>query len=68
MNRRSMGTLLGLVAGNAAWVVYDWVFTAKGANGEPVTSKGWESHGYQKTDQGWRIVHLHYSVPPPRPA
>ena len=55
------------VAGNAAWAVYDWVFTAKRANGEPVTSKGWESHGYQKTDQGWRIVHLHYSVPPPRP-
>ena len=28
--------------------------------------KGWESHGYQRTANGWRIAHLHYSVPPPR--
>ena len=55
------------IEGDAAWVVYDWVFTAKRSNGEAATSKGWESHGYERTDQGWRIVHLHYSVPPPRP-
>jgi ketosteroid isomerase-like protein len=53
------------VAGDAAWAVFDWTFTAKLANGQPITSKGWESHGYQRTSQGWRIVHLHYSVPPP---
>jgi ketosteroid isomerase-like protein len=55
------------VVGNAAWTVYDWTFTAKLANGQPYTSKGWESHGYERTGRGWRIVHLHYSVPPPRP-
>jgi ketosteroid isomerase-like protein len=55
------------VAGDAAWAVFDWTFTAKLANGQPITSKGWESHGYQRTRDGWRIVHLHYSVPPPRP-
>ena len=53
------------VMGNAAWLVYDWTFTAKTADGQPVSSKGWESHVYQRTRQGWRIVSLHYSVPPP---
>jgi ketosteroid isomerase-like protein len=56
------------IAGDAAWAVFDWTFTAKLANGQPFTSKGWESHGYQRTNQGWRIVHLHYSVPPPPPS
>jgi|SRR5712671_2563195 len=55
------------VAGDAAWAVFDWTFTGRLANGQPITSKGWESHGYQRTNQGWRIVHLHYSVPPPMP-
>jgi len=54
------------VDGDAAWAVFDWTFTAKLANGQPFTSKGWESHVYQRTDHGWRIVHLHYSAPPPR--
>ena len=55
------------VMGNSAWLAFDWEFSAKFANGQPMESKGWESHLYQKTDQGWRIAHLHYSVPPPPP-
>ena len=55
------------VNGNAAWAVFDWTFTAKLANGQRLTSKGWESHIYRNTDRGWRIEHLHYSVPPPPP-
>jgi ketosteroid isomerase-like protein len=54
-----------VVAGDAAWLVYDFVFTAKLADGKPLLSKGWESHGYRRTPDGWRIAHLHYSVPPP---
>jgi ketosteroid isomerase-like protein len=54
------------VSGNTAWAVFDWTFTAKLANGQPISSKGWESHVYQKTDGRWAIAHLHYSVPPPR--
>src|SRR3977135_687874 len=38
------------VSGNAAWAVFDWTFTAKLADGQPFSSKGWESHVYQKTD------------------
>ena len=53
------------VSGNTAWAVFDWTFTAKMADGQPFSSKGWESHVYQKTDGRWVIVHLHYSVPPP---
>jgi ketosteroid isomerase-like protein len=54
-----------VVAGDAAWLVYDFVFTAKLADGKPLLFKGWESHGYQRTADGWRIAHLHYSVPSP---
>jgi ketosteroid isomerase-like protein len=53
------------VAGDAAWLVYDFVFNATLADGRPFRAKGWESHGYLRTPEGWRIAHLHYSVPPP---
>jgi ketosteroid isomerase-like protein len=52
------------VNGNSAWAVFDWNFTAKLASGQPFTSKGWESHVYEKTAAGWRIAHLHYSGQP----
>jgi ketosteroid isomerase-like protein len=54
-----------VVAGDAAWLVFDFGFTAKLADGKPLLLKGWESHGYQRTADGWRIVHLHYSTQPP---
>ena len=54
------------VSSNAAWAVFDWTFTAKLADGQPFTSKGWESHVYKKVKGRWVIVHLHYSVSPPR--
>lgn len=55
------------VSGTAAWAVFDWTFVAKRADGQAFTSKGWESHVYQKTDQGWALVALHYSAPLARP-
>jgi ketosteroid isomerase-like protein len=57
------GNLSIVVAGDGAWLVYDFVYTAKLANGQQFVSNGWESHGYQRTANGWRIAHLHYSVP-----
>ena len=54
-------------AGDTAWLVFDWTFTGKMADGQPITSKGWESQVYRRTPAGWRIVALHYSVPPPPP-
>ena len=66
--RKLEGTNVAVrVSGNTAWLVYDWTFTGKTADGQPISSKGWESHIYQRTRQGWRIVSLHYSVPPPPP-
>jgi len=53
--------------GDSAWLAFDWAFKGKMATGQPIESKGWESHVYQRTDRGWKIVHLHYSVPPPPP-
>jgi ketosteroid isomerase-like protein len=54
------------VSGHTAWAVFDWTFTATLANGQPFSSKGWESHVYQKIDGQWVTVHLHYSSEPPR--
>jgi hypothetical protein len=56
------------VSGNAAWSDYDWTFTAKLPNGQPFSSKGWETHVYQKVDGRWLIAHLHYSSPVQPPA
>jgi ketosteroid isomerase-like protein len=55
------------VAGDTAWSVFDWTFTGKAPDGQTITSKGWESHVYQRTPAGWTIVALHYSVPAPPP-
>lgn len=55
------------MTGDSAWLAFDWTFKGKLATGQSMESKGWESHVYQRTDQGWRIAHLHYSVPPPLP-
>ena len=54
-----------VVAGDAAWLVFDFVFTGTRTDGTSLVLKGWESHGYQRTADGWRIAHLHYSVPLP---
>jgi ketosteroid isomerase-like protein len=53
------------VAGDSAWSVFDWTFSGTLPGGQTITSKGWESHVYQRTRGGWAIVALHYSVPPP---
>jgi uncharacterized protein (TIGR02246 family) len=55
------------VTGDSAWLAYDWEFAGTLADGQPTASKGWETQVYERTDRGWRIVHLHYSVPPPPP-
>ena len=68
MERRLQAENVGIhVDGDTAWAAFDWSFTGKLADGQPMTSKGWESHVYRKTPRGWAIVHLHYSIPPPRP-
>jgi ketosteroid isomerase-like protein len=54
-----------VVSGDAAWLVFDFVFTGTLADGKSLVLTGWESHGYQRTADGWRIACLHYSVPSP---
>ena len=53
---------------DAAWAEFNWVFVAKlRSNGSPVRTEGRETQVYQKTDRGWRLVHVHYSGMPPAP-
>ena len=42
-------------------------FTGTLSNGQSLNSKGWETHVYERVGRDWRISHLHYSSPPPRP-
>ena len=53
---------------NVAWAAFDWEFTAAQRDGKTHTSRGWETQIYRRTPQGWRIAHIHYSVPPPSTA
>jgi len=66
--RKLEGTNVAVrVSGNTAWLVYDWTFTGTLSNGQTLSSKGWETHVYERVGRNWRISHLHYSSPPPRP-
>jgi uncharacterized protein (TIGR02246 family) len=51
------------ILGDAAWVEFNWEFNATMSNNQPMTTKGRESQVLRKTDRGWRIVHVHYSMP-----
>jgi ketosteroid isomerase-like protein len=54
-------------AGDVAWAVFDWTFTGTMADDTPFQASGWETQVHRKTERGWRISHVHYSVPPPPP-
>lgn len=55
-------------SGDIAWAVFDWEFNATQTDGKPYHARGWETQIYRKTDQGWRISHVHYSIPITPPA
>lgn len=57
------------VFGNAAVAEFHWDFIAtRHANGAAVHNTGRESQMYVHfPDQGWRLVHVHYSGPPVNP-
>jgi len=53
------------VYGDAAWAEFYWDFVAKFRNdGSPITTHGRETQVYRKTQDGWRLVHVHYSGMP----
>lgn len=50
---------------DAAWAEFQWVFIAKlRSNGSPIRTEGRETQVYHRSDQGWRLVHVHYSALP----
>ena len=53
------------VYGDSAWVEFYWDFNAKfKKDGSPITTHGRETQVYWKTQDGWRLVHVHYSGMP----
>jgi Xaa-Pro aminopeptidase len=53
------------VFGDAAWAEFYWDFAAKfRKDGSPVATHGRETQFYRKTQDGWRLVHVHYSGMP----
>jgi ketosteroid isomerase-like protein len=53
------------VYGDSAWVEFYWDFNAKfRKDGSPITTHGRETQVYWKTQDGWRLVHVHYSGMP----
>jgi len=50
------------VHGDSGWVEFYWDFNAKvRKDGSPITTHGRETQVYWKTQDGWRLVHVHYS-------
>jgi len=48
-----------------AWVEFYWDFAAKlRSDGSAITTKGRESEVYEKSERGWKLVHVHYSGMP----
>jgi ketosteroid isomerase-like protein len=53
------------VYGDAAWAEFYWDFVAKfRKDGSPITTHGRETQVYRKTQDAWRLVHVHYSGMP----
>ncbi len=53
------------VFGYAAWAEFYWDFAAKfRKDGSPLTTHGRETQLYQKIQDRWRLVHVHYSGMP----
>jgi ketosteroid isomerase-like protein len=51
--------------GDTAWAEFYWDFVAKfRKDGSPLKTQGRETQVYRKDNQGWRIVHVHYSNMP----
>ena len=54
--------------GTTAWVAFDFEVDGVAADGSPVVFSGWETQVQRNTGDGWRIAHVHYSVPAAAPA
>jgi hypothetical protein len=63
---RVVGEVNIQVYGNAAVVEFNWDFVAVlRNNGQTIHTTGRESQVYVNLpNQGWRLVHVHYSGPP----
>lgn len=53
---------------DTAWAEFYWDFEATFTDGTPLTSSGRESQVWVREDDGWKIVHVHYSGMPTQEA
>jgi len=54
------------VYGDSGWAEFYWDFNAKfRKDGSTVETHGRETQVYWKTQDGWRLIHVHYSGMPP---
>jgi ketosteroid isomerase-like protein len=49
--------------GAMGWATFDFAFEGALADGQEVAFSGWETQIHRRTDDGWGIAHIHYSVP-----
>ena len=61
------GTVRIEMAGDTAWATYDWTLTGKMGD-RPLADRGQATAIYRRGEQGWRLVHAHYSPAPPATA
>ncbi|MFZ5625397.1 MAG: nuclear transport factor 2 family protein [Gemmatimonadota bacterium] len=54
------------VSGDLALVTRQYDIQAA-MNGKPINAKGNETMGWARRDGAWKVVHIHYSHPCPRP-
>lgn len=53
------------VHGETAWAEFYWDFDATfREDGQPLATKGRETQVFRRAEDGWRIVHAHYSAMP----
>lgn len=52
---------IGLLSKEAAWSDFNWRFDASLHNGFPIQTEGRETQIWKKENNGWKIVHVHYS-------
>ena len=54
------------VAGDVAYATYDWAMTGRMGD-YALDDRGQATSIYRRGDEGWRLVHAHYSAVPPAP-
>ena len=53
--------LIIVIEGKLAWAEFTWTFDSVGKDGTERTSRGRETQIFRKENDGWKLMHIHYS-------